>query len=82
MFMQLTGQDRAMDTVDVSPAHNERTAPYKPITDTAQTHKLKSSLPAEKEIKIIKQSSAHTCYSITSLILVYAALKGFMITPH
>lgn len=37
MFMQFTGQDRAMDPVDVSLAHNERIAFYKPITDRAQT---------------------------------------------
>lgn len=61
MFMQFTGQDRAMDTVDVSLARIERIAFYKPITDRAHTLKLKSFPPVEKEIKIIKQSSAHTC---------------------
>lgn len=43
------------------PAHTRRIAFYKPITHTAWALKLKSFPPVEKEIKIIKQSSARTC---------------------
>lgn len=38
MFMQFTGQDRATDTVDVSPAHTERIQRFTSLSQTQLTH--------------------------------------------
>lgn len=59
MFMQFTGQDRAMDTVDVSLVHIERKAIYKHITDRAQTEKLQYLMPCEDTDKDNKNCSQH-----------------------
>lgn len=48
MFMQFTGQDRAMASVEA-----RRSLVHKPITDRAQTRAFTRKAPVEKKVKII-----------------------------